>query len=191
MASYGRNFDFRIVPDADDRAARYVLTLGSGTTLAIGAPVKVADGATPNSGYTEALPVDLATGAQAPKHGMCGIMVYETDTIAGLDPVLATYSDFGTAPTGRLVQVVSGLGIKCVFKNTVDTTFLNSRSYTGRTMVAGAGATPTVAVGDYLTPGTGSDAAGYWAETGTAANGWLVVTKVDTARGEVEAMMNF
>jgi hypothetical protein len=54
-------------------------------------------------------------------------------------------------------------------------------------MVAGLGATPTLQVGDYLTPGTGNDSAGYWAETASAANAWLVVTLVDSARQEVEA----
>jgi hypothetical protein len=58
-------------------------------------------------------------------------------------------------------------------------------------MVAGLGATPTVAIGDYLTPGAGDDVSGYWAETATAANGWLVVTKVDADRGELEARLNF
>jgi len=59
-------------------------------------------------------------------------------------------------------------------------------------MVAGVSqATPSVAVGDYLTPGDGNDAAGYWKETSTAANGWWVVTSVDSTNGVVEAELNF
>jgi hypothetical protein len=58
-------------------------------------------------------------------------------------------------------------------------------------MVAGLGATPTVAVGDYLTPGTGNGTAGYWAETATEANAWLIVTAVNASTGEVEARVNF
>ena len=58
-------------------------------------------------------------------------------------------------------------------------------------MVAGAGATPTVAVGDRLTPGTGNDSAGYWVETANAAEGWLVVTGFDVNSGLVEAQFCF
>ena len=32
---------------------------------------------------------------------------------------------------------------------------------------------------------------GYWVETATAANAWLVITAVDASRGEVEAEMTF
>jgi hypothetical protein len=49
------------------------------------------------------------------------------------------------------------------------------------------GATPTVKVGDLLSPGTGTDVAGYWAVNATAANAWLRVTNVDAARQMVEA----
>ena len=58
-------------------------------------------------------------------------------------------------------------------------------------MVAGLGATPTVVVGDYLRPGVGDDTSGYWTETATEADGWLVVTSVDATRQEVEARMTF
>lgn len=188
MSSYGRNFDFRIVPEPEDRGGRYVL---SGTTdIPIGSPVKVADGATASASYTGALPAALATGAQAPKKGMTGIAVYEWLDLNQLDPEYYTYSDRSTVPASREFQVVSGPGIKVVFRNTANRTFLAVRNYAGRVMVAGIGATPTVAVGDYLTPGTGDDSNGYWAE-GSAANAWMVVTLVDAARGSVEAEMVF
>lgn len=185
MSSYGRNFDFRVVPQPENRKGRYVLT--NGAAIPIGTPVKVADGAAPNLGFTNALPAQLATGAQTPKRGMTGIAVYEWIDLNQLDPEYSTYSDRDLVPDTRLFQMVSGPGIKVVFRNTNARTFLTSRSYTGRTMVAGMGATPTVAVGDLLTPGVGSDSNGYWAETATATNAWLVVTLVDAARGEVEA----
>ena len=87
---------------------------------------------------------------------------------------------------------MNGTDVKIVLRNTSDETFLQTRAYTGRVMVAGIGiATPTLAVGDYLTPGTGDDDNGYWAETATAANAWLVITKVDNDRGEVEARLTF
>lgn len=188
MASYGRNFEFRVPPVHGERGGRYVLA-GS-TNLPIGVPVKAANGATVSTTLTEALPVELATTAQNPKKGLCGILVYEVDPgsgLGGVDPVLTTYSDYDTVPTGKMVQVVSGTQSKVVLRNTVDRTFLNTRDYEGRVMVAISG----VAVGDYLTPGVGNDTDGYWAETATAAEAWLIVTSVNTDRGEVEARLAF
>ena len=52
------------------------------------------------------------------------------------------------------------------------------------------GATP-VEPGDMLTPGAGNDTDGYWKKTDTAGDAWLIVTKVDTNRGEIEALLNF
>jgi len=190
MTNYGRNFEFRSAPKGAHRGGRYYLT-GS-TDIPIGAPVKYDSGEDENA--LGLLPVTLATSAQnAPKPGMGGILVYEhaPAAYAGNDPWLTTYSDLDTAPAGKAVQVVSGTEVKVVFRNTEDRTYLVTRDYTGRVMVAGAGATPTVAVGNYLTPGTGNGTDGYWAETATAAEAWLVVTKVDTDRGEVEAKFTF
>lgn len=188
MASYGRNFEFRVPPVHGERGGRYIL--GGSTALPIGAPVKVADGATPSTSYTEALTVGLATGAQAPKKGLCGILVYEVDPGSGLggyDPVTTTYSDYDTAPVGKLVQVVSGTQTKVVLRNTEDRTFMETTTYAGRLMVPVA----SLVVGDYLTPGTGNDSAGYWVENATASNAWLIVTSVNTDRGEVEARLAF
>lgn len=189
MSTYGRNFEFRVPPVHGERGGRY--TAPANADLPIGVPVKVANGATPDS--MGSLPVALATGAQAPKRGTCGILVYEhaPAAFAGDDELLTTYSDKDTAPRGKQVQVVAGDRIKIVLRNTEDSTFLQTRDYVGRVMVAGMGATPTLAVGDFLTPGTGDDDNGYWAETATAAEGWLVVEKVDATRGEVECRVNF
>lgn len=184
MGSYGRNFDFRVVPTPQQRKGRY--QLANGSDIPIGSPVKIAAGVSPDLAF-QALPATLATTAQAPKRGFTGIAVYEWLDLHQLDPEYYTYSDRDLVPDTRLFQLVSGPGIKVVFRNTVDRTFLQSRSYQGRVMVAGMGATPTVAVGDYLSPGVGDDDNGYWAETATAANAWLVVTHVDTTRHEVEA----
>lgn len=190
MSTYGRNFSFLVPPVGGQRGGRYYL--GGATDRPIGAPVEVTIPAAENA--LDLLEVVLATGATAtPKPGMGGVLVYEhaPAAYAGNDPFLTTYSDLGTAPFGKAVQVVSGSEVKVCFRNTVASTFLQTRDYTGRVMVAGAGATPTVAVGDFLTPGTGNDTDGYWAETADAANAWLVVTKVDTDRGEVEARFVF
>lgn len=188
MASYGRNFEFRVPPVHGERGGRY--TLGGSNALPIGVPVKAANGATPSTLYTGALPVALATGAQAPKKGTCGILVWEVDPgigLGGVDPVVTTYSDYDTVPVGQQVQVVSGSQVKVVLRNTEDRTFLQTTNYAGRIMVPVSG----LAVGDYLTPGTGNDDDGYWVEDATASNAWLIVTSVDTARGEVEARLAF
>lgn len=195
--SYGRNFEFRVPPRSGERAGGFYLD--SATDVPIGAPVKVdTAGAGPSAGADNDMglaPVVLAVGTQAKpaNGGLGGILVYENGpaAFAGDDELLVTYSDKDTAPAGKNVQVVSGTTVKVVFRNTDDETFLNTRDYEGRVIVGGLGATSTLAVGDYLTPGPGNDTAGYWGETSTAANGWLVVTKVDLDRGEVEARFTF
>lgn len=188
--SYGRNFEFRVAPSGGQRS-NWVAP-STGTPIVIGAPVK----ATANADVNDLglYPIELATGSQAPKPGTCGIAVYEykgSEGWAGDDPMLTTYSDKDTVPLGAALQVVFGDDVKVCLRNTDDSVFLNTRAYAGRTMIAGLGATLTLKVGDYLTPGTGNDDAGYWAETATAANAWLVVTRVDNARGEVEARLAF
>lgn len=184
------NFEFRVPPKSGERAGRFYVPT-TGTQIPIGAPVGLT-GAASNASHLS--PVTLVTGSTAPLSGKHGILVYEyknDEAYAGLDVYLTTPSDLLDAPLGATVQMVSGPDVKVVFRNTSDSTFLGARNYTGRTFVAGLGATPTLAVGDMLTPGTGNSTAGFWAETGTAANAWLVITSIDTARGEVEARFNF
>lgn len=190
MGTYGRNFEFRAPPRGGQRGGRYSVPT-TGSEIPIGAPLVVTGGGSATSlGLTVCT---LATGGSVPKSGVSGIAVYEWAPAwqAGSDPYLTTYSDKDTIPLGAAVQLVSGPDVKVVFTNTVASTFLTNRAYAGRVMVAGFGATPTVAVGDFLTPGTGNDSAGYWAETGTAANAWLVVTHISTSRGEIEARFTF
>ncbi len=185
MGTLGRNFEFRIVPEARNRLGRFA---SDTTEFVIGSPVQ-------GSGTFDTLGreiVEAADTATPPVKGRCGVVVYEHIQFDGSAGYLTTVSDLGKTPKKQAVQVVSGPNVKVVFKNTVDSTFLNTRDYEGRTMVAGAGATPTVAVGDYLEPhNSPSDDNGYWKETSTAANAWFVVTKVDVDRGEVEAQFVF
>lgn len=182
-----RNFEFRVSPDGGQRGGRYVL---DGTSVPLGVPVVT-------TGDVDALGrniVTLATGAQdVPASGSGGILDYEEILYNGVDPVITTYSDLDTAPAGAAVQVVSGGEVKVAFKNTEDGNFFGRTGYpAGRVMVAGAGiATPTIAVDDLLTPGDGNDTDGYWAETSTASEAWLVVTNVNNDTGEVECRVNF
>ncbi len=186
MGSYGRNFEFLIVPRSENRLARFA-TPSTGTWV-IGAPVK-------GTGSFDTLGREIvaaADEASPPIKGKMGILVYEYgggETWAGDDRSLTTYSDKGTAPVSSAVQVVSGPNVKVWFKNTDEEEFLTNRTYTAFTMVA-EGSTP--AVGEYLEPhDTPSSTNGYWRETATLANAWLVVTKVDSTNGEFEAQFLF
>jgi hypothetical protein len=191
VGTYGRNFEFRVPPDGGQRGARYALPSTAPADIPIGAPVRVADGATADE--MGRLPVALATGAQAPKKGLSGIVLYEwaPAAYAGSDPYLTTFSDKDKVPRGQACQVVSGDMVKVVFRNTVDKVFLHTRDYPGRVIVAGLGTTPTLAVGDMLTPGTGDDSAGYWTETADAADAWLIVEHIDSTRQEIECRLAF
>lgn len=185
-----RNFEFRASPQGHQRGARFVLA--GGADIPNGAPVTV-DTAIAVDGRG-LLTVKLATGAQnKPANGMGGIIVYEggPDEWGSLGRQ-DSWSDLDTAPVGATVQVVSGDDVKVAFTNTAAGNFYVRANYPkARVMVAGAGATPTVAVGDFLTPGTGNDSAGYWVETANAAEGWLVVTGIDVNSGLVEAQFCF
>ena len=188
MGSYGRNVDFRVTPEEYMRRGRVVLS--SAADGPIGAPYVVGTPYTKDAGYTDALVAKLATGAQNPNPGFTGIGIYEWIDYNGYDPALTTSGERDLIPKTKLFQLISGAGVKVVFKNTAAHTFVGARQYPGRNMVAGMGATPTVVIGDFLTPGTGNDSAGYWA-VGTSTNGWLHVTNVDATRQEVEAEFVF
>lgn len=185
--SYGRNFEFRVTPKSGERAGRYFLD--TATAVPIGAPV-VLSGEVDSGGR---LGVELASQASnKPAPGTGGILVFEHIQFIGVDPAANTYSDFDTAPALAGVQVISGSSVKVGLKNTTDTNFLTREGYpAARVMVDGVGATTTVEVGDFLTPGVGDDTDGYWEATATAAEAWLIVTAVNGSTGEVEARLNF
>lgn len=187
MSSYGPNFDFRVPPEPRERQGRYLLE----ESCPIGAPVLVtAD--PPSELFTGARVVALTDGAQAaPLPGTGGICVYEWIDLNGLDPVINSYNDRADAPTGKLIQVVRGEGVKVVLRNTADHQFLRNRDYEGRIMVAGLGATLELEEGDFLTPGAGDADDGFWEKTTDEAEAWLIVELVDNDRGEVEARLLF
>ena len=185
MSNYGRNFEFRVPPTSRQRGGRFS-TPTTGSALPMGIPVH----ATTTRDDLDRQVIALAAADDSPKKGQSGIAIYEHGdgaTWAGDDPFLTTYSDKDTLPKGKAIQVVSGEKIKVVLRNTVASTFLNTRDYTGRKMVDLTG----LAVGNFLTPGTGNDTDGYWKKTVVAGDEWLVVTKIDTDRGEVEAEFLF
>lgn len=190
MGTYGRNGEFRIPPRAERRHGRFAVP-STGTRIPIWAPVRATDDADPTS--LDLQPVALVTAPGPPVVGMSGLVLYEhaPAAFAGVDPFLTTYSDMGDVPLGAAVQVIHGTEVKVVFKNTTENDFLDSRVYQGRTMVGGMTATPTVAVGDLLTPGPGNDDDGYWQVTATPANGWLRVVHIDPVRLELEAEFVF
>lgn len=188
MSSYGRNFEFRVPPAPNQRGARYVTPADA--VIPIGAPVEVTDTTTDGNERNE---VALAAGVTPKRPGLTGILVYEhsASAFAGTDALLTTFSDLGDAPAASPVQLVSGTEIKVVLRNTADRSFYGQRDYAGRVMVGPADLTG-IEVGSFLAPAAApDDTVGYWAETITEADAWLVVTNVDTVRGEVEARMTF
>lgn len=189
MGTYGRNLEFRIPPRAEHRVGRYSVPT-TGDVIPLGAPVQTT-GDSPDE--LDLVPVELVTAAGPPKRGACGLVLFEwaPAAFAGDDPFLTTYSDKDYAPRGQAVQVISGPEVKFALKNTVDRQFLNNRDYVGRTMVAGMGATPTIAIDDFLTPGPGSDSGGYWQKTTDEDNAWLRVVHIDVVRLEVEVRFVF
>lgn len=192
MGTYGRNFDFRVVPVPENRGGRFATQSSAdyATVIPMGAPVKVVG----EDSLLRAT-VELADDGVPPVKGRMGIAIYEHGdgaTWAGVDPQLTTYSDLDVLPFAKAIQVISGPNVKVVFTNTEDMTFLGSTSYSGRNMVAELGGSPSVVAGQFLEPhATPSDANGYWQVTATQANAWLVVTSVDSTAQTVEAQMLF
>lgn len=187
--SYGRNFEVIVPPHGRDRRGQFFLD-NAVDTLPIGTPVSYGLTGTVGGPNDLGLMPVVAAGTGAPPTELSGIVLYEyaPNAYAGDDPVLTDYSDKDTIPAGSAVQVIRGEHVKVRYTNTAAETFLNTRSYAARTMVDLTG----IVVGDYLEPETApSDTNGYWQETIVAANAWLVVTKVDAARGELEAQMTF
>lgn len=174
--AYSRNFGFRsfenIVRDGRNKVP------ATGNPFLIGTAVTV-DG-------TNTL---VRPSANAAPTQLSGVVVYEHIQYQGTDPFLQSPNDapYTTVPLGRFAQMVHGIGVKVYFKNTADQPLYDGRIITGQSLVAGLGiATPTIAVGDYLTPA----ADGTWVE-GSSSNGWFLVEQVNNAAGLCEARFLF
>lgn len=187
MGSYGRHFDFRQPPLPQHRLGRYAIE----DAVLIGAPVQVPS--SPDVDAQGRLPLELCTSAVHPLPGKHGILIYEfpTPNKDGYDPVVTSFSDLDTAPAGSPVQLVHGTEVRVAYWNLEAVNFQDQRDYDARTMVAGMGATPTLAAGDMLTPGGGNDSVGYWVETADVDLAWILVTNVDLNIGLVEGQLLF
>lgn len=175
--SYSRNFGMRSFENVV-RKARFK-TPATGQPFKIGTAVVVDPD---NEGRMKAV-----TTATAPT-ALSGLVVFEHIQFQGVDTTLVTNHDtpFDLVPQNRHAQIMSGKGAKVWFKNTADAVLYDGRVRSGSTMVAGlGGATPSLEVGDYLTP-----SADGWA-AGTATNGWLQVEQVNHAAGLVECRVTF
>ena len=182
--SYTRNFGFRdftgIIRDGRNKVPATGLVAPDNAGFLIGTAVSV-DPANP--GYL------VRPAAAAAPTALSGIVIYEHIQFQGVDPFLTTQYDppFQVAPLGRYAQMIKGRGVKVWFKNTLDKPLYDGRIQAGVSLVSGlGGATPTIAVGQYLTPA----ANGLWA-VGNATNGWLQVEYVNNTTGLCEARMTF
>lgn len=182
--AYGRNFGFRSFENIV-RLGRQ-RTPKTGAPILLGAAVVVDDSA---PGFLR-----LATAAEDPTQ-LGGVLVYEyinTQGVGGFNGVdmnLTTVSDvpFNVAPKGAYAQIVHGIGVKVWYRNTADKPLYDGRNQTGLTVVAGLGATPTVAIGDGLVPAGD----GTWREAAGTETAWLYVEQLDAVAGRVEARFAF
>lgn len=182
--AYSRNFGFRSFENIV-RLGRQ-RTPKTGSNIVLGAPVEVDPD---NPGFLK-----LAAAGAAVSPG-AGVLVYEHITVAGvggfngIDLSLTSQSDppLNTAPLGQYAQIVHGIGTKIWLKNTADKPLYDGRTQVGFTVVAGLGATPTIAIGDFLTPAGD----GTWKEASGGDGQWLYVEQVDTVAGRVECRFAF
>lgn len=186
MGSNGRNFSWLQSPEREDRLGRYYAP----ASLLFGTPVHVID----DTGLDEngQLHLELAPSGTAPRKGLTGIIDWVSPTAMplGFDARMTRPSDIDHCPDEVSVQLCAGPATRIRLTNTVASTFQHQRPYTGRVMLGGLGATPTVHVGDFLVPGDGNDVDGYWDAQTDDTDAWLIVLGVyDT--GEVDAQFLF
>lgn len=162
---YTRNFGMRSFENIVRTARFRVPTTGPAFLIGTGVVIDPA-----NPGFMK-----RPTAGEAPSPA-CGVVVYEHIQHKGLDPFLSTADDYETVPLGQYAQIVRGPGVKVWFKNTATKPLYDGREIAGRELVDGTGATPTVAVGDFLKV----KADGTF-EKGNAngSDGWFLVEQVD------------
>jgi hypothetical protein len=124
--------------------------------------------------------------------GNVGILWYEHDSQTYNDPAFGAAAgllpqDLDFAPAGRLVQVLSGKGVKIWLRNTAaDTTEPGLNFPNERLAVAMVNNVAGLSVGDAL---GWNDSSTYWAVTTTAAEMFMVVTDINSDDTRVECTL--
>lgn len=181
--AYSRNFGFRSTVNIVRNARFKTPASGSGAD-ATGYLLGTAVVADPSAAGVLKRP----TAGDLP-NANSGIVLYEHIQFQGVDPLLTTPLDvpFNSAPLGRYVQVVHGIGVKVWFKNTAASALYDGRSIPAGTLVGGS--LGSLSVGDGLKVA----ANGTWVKSvdATGADNWLTVTSVNATTGLVEAVFTF
>jgi len=121
-----------------------------------------------------------------------GILWYEHDSQTFNDPAFGGAAgllpqDLDTAPAARLVQVLSGKGVKIWLRNTaLDTTEPGLNFPAVRAAVVMVDDIAGLTVGDNL---GWNDSSTFWAVTTTAAEAFMVVTSIDQSDTRVECTL--
>ncbi len=189
-----RNFGMRrftnLVREARFRAP------ASGTELRLGTLVEIDPGDVDRIREANATSGVAIGGSGDVRTDLCGILWYEHDSQTFNDPRFGGAAgllpqDLDTAPNGRMVQVLSGPGVKVWLRNTVvnatepGLNFSSDRAVVQ--MVNGlGGGTPTTAVGDLLGWDASND---FWEVTTDAAEAFLRVVNVDADLATLDAVL--
>lgn len=186
-----RNFGIRRFTNLV-REARY--RAPSGTALRLGTGVEL----DPNSTSDPQAVRQIAAGKGALNgggldHHKVGILWYEHDSQSYEGAAAGTLlQDYDTAPPGRMVQMLSGPGVKVWFRNTEASTtepglnFPNDRGEVIMVADLGHHGSKDLAVGDLLAWDAANN---YWAKTSVPAEAILRVTHVDHDLGVCDAEM--
>lgn len=174
--SFTRNFELRRVSGALLRDGTYKTPAGSALKLgSIVMPDTAADGFL--KAATDAIPRQVGVG----------VLWFEHIQYIGVDPNLVLYPDFDTAPANAYAQIISGAGVKVVYKNTAAVTLVD-----GRTRPAVAPWLPTsVALGKYLEwdlPTAKLIVSATAANAAPGANDLMKITKFDTSTAGAETV---
>lgn len=174
--SYTRNFEVRRVSGSLLRDGSYKTPAGSALKLgSIVMPNAAAEG------YLKA-----ATDA-APRSAGVGVLWFEHIQYIGVDPNLTLYVDFDSAPANAYAQIITGSGVKVVYKNTNAVTLVD-----GRTRPAVALWTPTgVGLNKYLEWDSATSklvVSATAADAAPAATDLMKITKYDTSTAGAETV---
>jgi hypothetical protein len=163
--SFTRNFEIRRYAGTMVRDGSYKTPAGS--SLVLGTIVE----------SNSATPGELKAGvANTTRKGGVGVLWFEHIQYQGVDPNLVLYMDRDTAPAAVYAQIISGSGVKVVYKNTPAVTLVDGRTRAARTMFD-----PTsVALGGYLKWNGTTLVVGSAADATPAATDLMRVTKLDT-----------